>query len=547
MGDSIQTPERLARVPWWTSVLVFLILHVGSQVSLLARHDLSISDYYLPTAFAVVLIYWLGPRHVLPAVYLNAVVTSPLWGNSLDRMHLWFVFAIPETVYPFLSWFLFKNVYQGKYWLPDISNTVLFLVMGVLIPVVIETLMLQSVLVLTGDHSIDTYPQYIVSNLLSEFTTTFFITLPALYYITPRIRQTLLLKEVPHDIYVPRLPGRKTSVQMVVIFACLLALVFVIDFREYWFVYGFLSLYVAIRFGFGAVILTNFYTLVVIYILPKLFDSVGKHAVAEVNDVTNVFFGACLLFVFAAITGRVISDLRLGEKHLTEQNAALVKANKELDRFVYSVYHDLSAPLKSILGLVNITRITRDTNEHLDNLGRIEVSVKKLEAFIAELVDYSKNKRQKIAIEKIDLGELCDELMRTLLPPDQNIRTMYDLRQPEVFQDRTRLKIILNNFLSNAIRYQKSVAGHCPSITISSWGSYDDWRIAVEDNGEGIRDEQLTRIFDMFYRGNEKSKGSGLGLYIAREASEKINGEISVESRYGEGSRFVLHVSSKSD
>jgi signal transduction histidine kinase len=103
-----------------------------------------------------------------------------------------------------------------------------------------------------------------------------------------------------------------------------------------------------------------------------------------------------------------------------------------------------------------------------------------------------------------------------------------------------RVKIILNNLLSNAIKYQKELPGHGGLIKISSYKENASIGIAVRDNGDGIRGEILPRIFDMFYRGHERSKGSGLGLYIAKDAAEKIKASLTVQSRFSEGSVFTL-------
>ncbi len=170
-------------------LLVFLLLHVGSRISLLAQHDLGISDYYLPTALSLVLIHWIGPKYVIPMLYVNAVCTSYLWGNPLERWPLWFLFAIPETFFAFFSWFLFRVVYRGKYWLPDIHNTSLFLATGIFIPAIIEAFLLQSMLIWAGHQAIGTFWAYVGSNLLSEVTTSLSLTLPALYYLTPFVQK----------------------------------------------------------------------------------------------------------------------------------------------------------------------------------------------------------------------------------------------------------------------------------------------------------------------------------------------------------------------
>src|SRR5687767_10905588 len=98
-----------------------------------------------------------------------------------------------------------------------------------------------------------------------------------------------------------------------------------------------------------------------------------------------------------------------------------------------------------------------------------------------------------------------------------------NLTPTEIHQDRVRLRIILNNLLTNAVKFQKRIPGHTPYVKISSDKKEDALVIRIEDNGEGIRPELQPKIFDMFYRGNENSKGSGLGLYIAKEAATKIH------------------------
>ena len=223
----------------------------------------------------------------------------------------------------------------------------------------------------------------------------------------------------------------------------------------------------------------------------------------------------------------------------------LKETNQELDRFVYSVSHDLSAPLKSILGLVNISKLSDDPNDHKSYFKKIEASVIKLSVFIKEVLDYSYNKRLVLTLESIQLRELCDEIFENLKYLDTYSNLKMDLSgviQNEFQNDRTRVKIILNNLITNAIKYQKQTTDHEPFVKVSSQKKDDLIIIEVEDNGEGIRPEVQQKIFNMFFRGHENSVGSGLGLYIAKEAAEKINGQITVKSEYGKGSIFSLHI-----
>ncbi len=109
----------------------------------------------------------------------------------------------------------------------------------------------------------------------------------------------------------------------------------------------------------------------------------------------------------------------------------------------------------------------------------------------------------------------------------------------EFRSDPTRLQIIFGNLVSNAIKYH-DVTKTERWIKISEEFIADQLAVRIEDNGMGIREEVLPRVFDMFYRGNELSDGSGLGLYIVKEAVDKLNATISVKSVYGHGSEFAV-------
>jgi Bacteriophytochrome (light-regulated signal transduction histidine kinase) len=131
---------------------------------------------------------------------------------------------------------------------------------------------------------------------------------------------------------------------------------FFVPFERLWFVYGFFSLYVAIRFGFGLAVITNYYIFLITYLIPTFLRKYYLMQGFDEENIININLGMLLLYIFAAVTGRVISDLKKVEINLQRKNEELEQTNKELDRFVYSASHDLSAPLKSLLGLINISR-----------------------------------------------------------------------------------------------------------------------------------------------------------------------------------------------
>lgn len=529
------------RLPWWTWVIPIFVLHIGSEVSVLLRYDQGVSAYYLPTAISIVLIHWWGPR-VLPAVYLNAIVSNTLWGVS--RIYLWPVYGFTDVIVTFLSWYLFSKKAKGKFWLPEIKHLLLFLSVGIAVPVIIEILYLEGVQIYFGDQSSALFVKHTIINLLSEFTVNLGITLPLLYYVTPVMnRYQLLIHNV--EIESPAPLKVRNYFELGLMYAITLVMSTLLDFNKFWFAYGFFSLYAAIRFGFGHAILMNGYIFLITYVIPLLMRSKPLTDLALDMEFIYIHVGTGLLYIFSAITGRVISDLKRAEEKLTQQNRELEVTNKELDRFVYSVSHDLSAPLKSILGLVNISRLSNDHRETSEYISKIEASVVKLESFIKEILDYSRDKRQELLIEQIQLKELCTEILESLRFLDGYSKIQMDmteLKDVQISNDKTRLKIIINNLLANAILFQKKFPNHKPYIKISSRLVDHTVLLEIEDNGEGIKPDYQNKIFDMFFRGTANSRGSGLGLYIAREAALKIDGKIFVRSEFGKGSTFTIEL-----
>jgi signal transduction histidine kinase/ligand-binding sensor domain-containing protein len=238
------------------------------------------------------------------------------------------------------------------------------------------------------------------------------------------------------------------------------------------------------------------------------------------------------LILYATYKWRVYS--------VEKRNAELRKLNSELDRFVYSTSHDLRAPLASILGLINLSRLEEKNREQY--LGLIEKSVYKLDEFISEIIDYSRNSRLAIEPVAIDFQPLISSILEDLEYLEENVtlKKNISISNSEVFHsDKTRIRIILSNLISNAIKYHNSRQAN-PFIDITIHCTTHQATITVADNGIGIRDDQQENIFKMFHRGSEQSKGSGIGLYIVKETVTKLGGSITVKSKLGEGSTFEV-------
>lgn len=538
-AKSIEFPYRT--LAWWTWVVSLPVCFVGTLISLQAKIATGSSLFYFPLPFALTLAYWWGPR-VLLGYYINAVLCAGFWG--LTRVGLWPVYALPEVIFVFLSWLFYIKAFAGKVWLPDTKQMVYFLIAGILIPLAIYKAILEGIFVMAGDAPVEHYWNLVITTGFGDFISTFCVSLPLLHFLTRLVSEKGLFGragKIPSAMVSTHL-SKFEWLELVVIAVIAWCINYFLEFSEYWFLNGILSLFVAMRFGFGATVLMNSYILVITYVIPSAMRLDFPPHFIE-SSMLKTQLGTTLLYVFSIISGRLVSDMRLSELRLSERNKELHQMNAELDRFVYSVSHDLSAPLKSILGLVTISRMSNSEKEHRQQFDLIEKSAHKLEGFISEVLDYSKNKRKEVLHEKVNLKVLSREIFDDLqfVTGFNEIELDFEQLNPEtVISDSSRLKIILQNIFSNAIKFRRKNQPSYVKVSTRSNGS--KVVVSIEDNGEGIRPEFQPKIFDMFFRGTDRSEGSGLGLYIAREAAKKINANISVKSTYGEGSVFNIEL-----
>jgi signal transduction histidine kinase len=230
------------------------------------------------------------------------------------------------------------------------------------------------------------------------------------------------------------------------------------------------------------------------------------------------------------------------QKSILDKNDQLQKANEELDRFVYSASHDLRAPLSSLLGLIEVAKLD---NQGVDRyLDMMKNKVHDLEEFIKEIISYSRNARMELRKQPVNLKQTVQEVTEALTfsvgNPDIQIENL--VSEDLVLQtDCMRLKIVLSNLIDNSLKYRDE-RKEKPFIRIEAAERDDVKLIIVKDNGVGIDQIYLEKIFQMFFRASEHSKGSGLGLYIVKETLNKIDGTIQVESSLGSGTTFKVSI-----
>ena len=181
-------------------------------------------------------------------------------------------------------------------------------------------------------------------------------------------------------------------------------------------------------------------------------------------------------------------------------------------------------------------------------LDLIRDSSNKLDRFIRDIIDYSRNARLKIDTEVIDFEKLINASFSNLnfIPNASRLKKCVEIiNDVPFFGDATRLNVIFNNLFSNNIKYQNTDISYS-YVNIEITISEDSAHIIIEDNGLGIDPAYKDRIFDMFYRASSLSKGTGLGLYIVKETIARLKGTIEVESEFGKGTTFILNIPNNS-
>lgn len=242
---------------------------------------------------------------------------------------------------------------------------------------------------------------------------------------------------------------------------------------------------------------------------------------------------------------RDITEQYKYEQALKASNETLKKTNLELDRFVYSVSHDLRAPLSSILGVIEFAETETDEQSMLELLGMLKSSVKKLDGFVLDILNYSRNARVQVESEKIDFNGLVSDIvcdLRFMNAGNSNVKINVQVDEKALlYSDKSRIKMIVSNLLANALRYHDPEKPD-PYVNISIQPAGTGVTISINDNGIGISPDKHEKVFDMFYRASVLSEGTGIGLYIVKETVEKLNGIITLTSEPGVGSDFTIYL-----
>lgn len=229
------------------------------------------------------------------------------------------------------------------------------------------------------------------------------------------------------------------------------------------------------------------------------------------------------------------------------KNQELQKAYDELDKFAYSISHDLRDPLTGILSAITFALGYDKVKDIHELLLLMQGSVLKLDKYIDSLRDYYLLRRGELQLVEIDFNAVASDIKEfykvSLANKQIDFRIQVDQHVP-FKSDLSLIELVLHNLLSNAFKYQK-MDGQDSFVYLQIQVSKGMASISVHDNGIGIPNQAQKDIFNLFFRASTQSEGMGFGLYNVNSALMKIQGKIEVESELGKGTTFTVHLPNK--
>jgi signal transduction histidine kinase len=249
---------------------------------------------------------------------------------------------------------------------------------------------------------------------------------------------------------------------------------------------------------------------------------------------------------------RAEAALKENEKKLEALLAELAAKNAELETFVYSVSHDLKTPIVTIEGFIGALRedfgnlISKDGEKYLDYIGD---AARKMELLINDLLELSRIGRLTVKKTEFPFADLISEVLKTLQPriEERGIQVNVDEKLPLVYGEKKRLVQIMENLVSNAVKYLGK-ENPCPRIEVGVRENDDQKVFFVRDNGIGIEERYFEKIFEVFQRLPEAKKigeGTGIGLAIVKRIIEHHGGRVWLESDIGKGTTFFFALKDK--
>jgi signal transduction histidine kinase len=217
-------------------------------------------------------------------------------------------------------------------------------------------------------------------------------------------------------------------------------------------------------------------------------------------------------------------------KELRNSNEQLIKSRSELDSFLYRTSHDIRGPIATLMGLTRLAKLEAKESLMSTYLEKIDFTAESLNEIISRLTNVSQINSQPLEVKKTNIFETINEIVSELKKEDLH-GVSFKLGGPppeHIKTDKILLKIILESLLENSFKFSDTKEKNSfVSLDIQENGNLE---LVVTDNGVGIEPEFMDKIFDLFFVANEKDRGSGIGLYQAHLATQKLHGNIELIS-----------------
>ena len=236
------------------------------------------------------------------------------------------------------------------------------------------------------------------------------------------------------------------------------------------------------------------------------------------------------------------ADIFFMRRELRDKTIKLEKLHSEMNQFVYSLSHELRGPLMSISGVSKLAKMEVTDINTLEYFNMIDTATGKLDDFIYKMLDFYRSTKIEHKITEIHFREVVNQQMDAY-------REKFDLshfhiemqvnQESAFFSDDSKIRVILNNLFSNAVQFQKPSPGE-KRISLTVDVVEGKAILVLEDNGIGIEERFKNEVFNLFSRATQKNVGTGLGLYMVKEAVEQMGGEIYLDTELNKGTAVTV-------